>query len=69
MSDIWSKADNICYNCEKPLNVETPKIEKVLFMKLDTSYVCKHCDEYNGWQDPKVGKFNSFMFWMGRKNF
>ena len=68
MSDLWSKPDNKCYNCDKPLPIGEGKTEKVFGKEYDMSYNCE-CGEYNGWQDPKVGKIMSFICWMGRKNF
>jgi len=69
MSTIWEKPDGKCHHCKKDLPIESGEVLRVLWMEFDTGYVCAGCDEVNAWQDPKVGKFMSFIMWLGRKYF
>ena len=67
MSHIWQKADGKCHHCKESLPIGEKGTEVVLGVEHDLGYICENCDEINSWQDPNIGKFRSFIFWMGRK--
>ena len=67
MSTFFQKADGKCHHCKTELPIEEELIEKVLWMECSSGYICKNCGELNAWQDPSIGTFLSFIYWLGRR--
>ncbi len=70
MSTIWQNDDGKCHHCKHdlPIGEEHEVVRLPIFgIECSTEYICPECSEWNGWQDPRLGKISSFLAWMGRK--